>query len=271
MEFKIRVLPFLKLQMKNIHKNLSLLQISYLVIYLILFCAVIYTPHLITGGIHITKRLILEEEITEGLLLGILFILNILVLNLYRKETENQKELISKIREDKKSIEQKLDESFRYIGQINVQIQQIRSIFNEKDRYPETKNDFKRALFYFSERVFGIVNAEWVLFRVIDNNNQKTIREQFEIRQGYTSDYPHVSNKMIIEGRCCPPYTVIISNPQNLNLLVCCILPVEKVNNDERIFIQAITNEITMLFVILNSGYYKKANNEFVQKSERKG
>jgi hypothetical protein len=40
-------------------------------------------------------------------------------------------------------------------------------------------------------------------------------------------------------------------------------LPIDKISNDERVFIQAITNEITMLFVILNSTYYKKADKVF--------
>jgi hypothetical protein len=257
--------------MKKAKLNLSLYQILLLIIYLVLFFAVIYTPHLISGAIHITKRLILEEEITEGSLLGVLFLLNIFLLNLYRNETARQKELINKINSDKKSVEDKLEESFRYIGQVNVQLQQIKSIFNEKDRFPETKNDFKKTLFYFSERVFGIVDAKWVLFRVIDCNTHKTIKEQFEIRKGYDADYPHVSNKMIIEGRCCPPFTTLISNPQNLNVFVCCILPVDKVSNDERVFIQAIVNEVTMLFVILNSAYYKKTSNDLTSWIAEKG
>jgi hypothetical protein len=187
---------------------------------------------------------------------------NILILNLYKKEVSRQKELIKKINNDKKSVEERLDDSFRYIGQVNVQIQQIRSIFNNYEKFPETRNDFKKTLFYFSERVFGIVNGNWVLFRIIDPVSGKTIREQFETRHGFSSVHPHVSNRLIIEGQCCPPYTTIISNPQNLNIVVCCILPVDRISNDERIFIQAITNEITMLFVILNSIYYIKSNNE---------
>jgi hypothetical protein len=65
---------------------------------------------------------------------------------------------------------------------------------------------------------------------------------------------------MIVEKQQVSSFTTVISNPQNLNILVGCILPVEKISSDERIFIQAITNEFTMLFVILNSSYYKKVN-----------
>jgi hypothetical protein len=38
-------------------------------------------------------------------------------------------------------------------------------------------------------------------------------------------------------------------------------MPVDKITNDQHVFIQAIINEITKLFVILNSLYYKKESN----------
>ncbi len=244
--------------MKKLNFQPSFLRILYFLIALLLLSVIFITPILIRGPIHLTEKLIIEEEIIEGTLLCIMFFLSILIFNLYKHEVYKQKELIDKIINDKKSAEEKLDDSFKYIGQINVQIQQIKLIFNNYDKLPETKNDFKKTLYFFSERVFSITNANWVLFRIIDYKNLKTINEQFEARHGYTFDYPHISNRMIIEKQSCPPYSVIISNPQNFNILVCCILPVDNVSNDEHIFIQAIANEITMLFVILNSSYYKE-------------
>jgi hypothetical protein len=69
--------------------------------------------------------------------------------------------------------------------------------------------------------------------------------------------YPHVSNKMILENKQLLSHSSVICNPANLDILVFCILPVEKIDNDERIFIQAIIDELTKLFVIINSAYYK--------------
>ncbi len=246
--------------MKKLSFQSSFLRILYLIINILLFSVVIFTPLLIRGPLYLTEELIIKEEIFEASLLCILFALSFIIYELYKHEARKQEELIIKIRNDKKSAEEKLDDSFRYIGQINVQIQQIKLIFNNYNKLPETKNDFKRALFYFGERVFGITDADWVLFKIINCKNSKTINEQFETRHEGAFDYPHISNKMIIEKQACPPFTAIISNPQNFNILVCCILPVDNVNNDERIFIQAITNEITMLFVILNSSYYEEGN-----------
>ncbi len=244
--------------MKKLNFHPSLLQIIYIIIYIILFAFIVYIPTLITGPIHITEKMIIEEEIIEASLLAIMFILNIFIFNLYRNESARQKELIKKISNDKKTVEERLDDSFKYIGQINVQIQEIKSIFNDTDKFPETKNDLKKAYLFFSKRVFGIVNTNWVLFRIINCITQKTINEQFETRQGLTIDYPHISNKMIVEKQSCLPFTTVISNPPNLNILACCILPDVEISNDERVFIQAITNEITMMFVILNSSYSKK-------------
>ena len=109
--------------MKKLNFHPSFLQILYLIIYIILFSFIIYIPKLINGPVHLTEKLIFEEEIIEGFLLGILFILNILILNLYKNEASRQKELIKKISDDRATAKVRLDDSSKYIGQINVQIQ----------------------------------------------------------------------------------------------------------------------------------------------------
>ncbi len=246
--------------MKKLKFQPSFLQITYIVIYLVLFSLIVYVPTLINGPVRISKKLIFEEELIEGSLLGILFFVNILVLYLFRKETTKQKELINKIITDKKSTEERLADAFKYIGQINVQMQEIKSIFNNSKIIPGSKNDFKKTLIFFCEQTFGIVNSQWVLFRIIDCNSQKTISEHFENRLGYNLKCPRISNKMIIEKQSCSPFSAVISNPENLNILTCCVVPVENISNEEMVFLKAITNEITMMFVLLESSYYKNGN-----------
>jgi hypothetical protein len=251
---------FINFYMKKLNFRPSLLQILYLIIFSLLFVLVVFTPKLISSSLYLSENLIIEEEIVEGVLLGIMFFLGVVIVNLYKHEEARQKELLEKIKNDKKTTEEKLIDSFKYIGTLNVQIQEIKSIFNISDKYPETKNDFKKFFHFFSNRVFGIVNSEWVLFRIIDNNTLKTISEHFESRVGSTCTYPHISNKAIIDENSELSFTIIISNPQNLNILVGCVVPVEKISNEEQIFIQAIANEITMLYVILKSSFYKKVS-----------
>ena len=246
--------------MKKLNFHPSALQIIYLIIYLLLFLFIVYVPTLISGPVRITDKFIIEEEIIEGSLLGILLLLNIVMLNLYRKEADKQKEIIAKINKDKIETSERLVDSSRYIGQLNVQIQEIKTMFKNNIRFPETKNDFKKSFMFLSERVLGIVNANWVLFRIINCNTWKTISEQFETRPGYITNYPHIGNKMIVENGDCPPFTSIISSPENSNIISCCILPVDDITNDERILIQAVTNEISMMFAIFNYSIQGKAN-----------
>jgi hypothetical protein len=200
----------------------------------------------------------LEEETFEGVLICILFIISILILNLYKREVNRNKEIINKISNEKKKIEDRLIDSEQYIAIMNVQIQEIKSIFNTIDKYPETKEGLKKALTFFGSRVIGIVNSEWVMFRIIDTKTQRTVFEHFGTRKGYSNGYPRVSNRMILEKETILPFSYVISSPKNLNILVSCIMPVDEISNDQQIFIKAIINEITKLFVILNSLYYKQ-------------
>jgi hypothetical protein len=100
--------------------------------------------------------LIVEEETIEGSLLCILFILSILILNLHKHYVFKHKEAIKKINNDKKKVEERLNDSEQYIGLINVQIEEIKSIYNGIDKYPETKSYLKKA--------FGfLASAHWEL------------------------------------------------------------------------------------------------------------
>jgi len=93
---------------------------------------------------------------------------------------------------------------------------------------------------------------------------KKLIIEE-ETIEGATFNHPQVSNKMIIERQPVLPFTSVLSNPQNLNILVACIIPIDKIHDEQRIIIQAIINEITKMFVILNSSYYKKGREMFFE------
>jgi len=252
-------------KMENARVHHTYLQIVYLIIILILFSFIIYTPTFIEGPMHITKTLIIEEEKIEGILIGILFILSVVILGLYKKERDKQKEQIQRINADKKKVEERLLESDQYIGMVNVQIQDIKSIFNSMESYPKTTTELKKTFTFFGKRILGITNSNWALIRIIDSNTQRTISEHFETKGGDTPVFPHISNKTIVEKQQLPSHIAVTSNPKNLNILVFCVLSLDKISNNEYIFIQAIINEITKLFVIINSTYNKEVNMIFMK------
>jgi len=242
----------------------SLLQIIYLIIISILFIFIIYTPTFIEGPLHITKKLILEEETIEGILIGILFILSILILSFYKREVDKKKEQIQSIKNDKMKVEERLLASDQYIGMVNVQIQDIKTIFNNIENYPKTKTDLKNTYALFGKRILGITNSKWALIRIIDSTTQRTISEHFESKSELTSGYPHVSNKTILEEKQLVSHISVISDPKDLDILVFCILSVDKISNNQRLFVQAIINEITKLYIITNSTFNKKVNKIFI-------
>ena len=171
--------------MKRIIYRASILKITYLVIFLILVSLLIFTPTLINGPLKISRKLIVEEENIEAILLFILFIMSILIFKLYQREVLKHKEIIEKINNDKKKVEERLNNSEQYIGLINVQIEQIKTIFNGIDKYPQTKGDLKKTFSFFSQRALGIVNTNWVLFRIINSLSQRTISEHFASRNEF--------------------------------------------------------------------------------------
>ena len=121
-------------------------------------------------------------------------------------------------------------------------------------------NENSFILTYFGQRILGIVSSNWVLIRIINCSTQRTISEHFEARMHQEPVYPQISNKKIVENRQLDSHTTVIYSPDNLEILVFCVLPADKISQDERILIEAIIDELTKLFVIINSLYYKNEN-----------
>jgi len=88
--------------------------------------------------------------------------------------------------------------------------------------------------------------------------------EHIESKEKRGFVYPTLSNKMLIENKQVLSNCKIISNIKSPDILVFCILSVDKIGNNELIFIQAIINEITKLIVIINSTYNKQLNKMFM-------
>jgi hypothetical protein len=239
----------------NIHP--TFLQMVYFVILLFLLAIIIYSPSLINGPVHLTRKLIVEEDTVEGILVGILFIVSILIVNLYKNEVYKHKELIQKINTDKQKVEDRLYVSDQYIGMVNVQLREINSTYDCIENYPKTKPEFKEAFRSFGKRLLGIVKSDWVLIRIIDSKSQRSLSEHFETMENLTVEYPHVSNKLIIEQKQMLSHISVVYNPKNLDMIVFCILPVEKISPDEEGFIKTILDELTKMFLIINSSHYK--------------
>jgi len=241
--------------MRILKRHISFLQLLYIIICVLLSLVMIFTPIILTRSVHIRRMFIIDEDVLEVCLLGFLFALTLLIFRLYQQEASKQEELINNIKEDKRKADEKLLDSLDYIGKVNVQIEEIKSIYDASNTYPSTKSDFKRIARLLGERILGIVNTKWMLLRIISSGTYRTIYECFETRNDMPSCYPHVSNKMIIEQQSAAQFTTVILKPHNLNFLVFCAMPVDAISDDQRVFIRAIMNEVSLLFIISHSSF----------------
>ena len=99
------------------------------------------------------------------------------ILFLYRKEAARNRDELDRLKHDKGALERRLNEAFHYIGTVNIQIEEIRSVFSDIRKFPENKRDFHSILQFMAEKALCMVNAAWVLFRIVDTQNLDTLSE----------------------------------------------------------------------------------------------
>jgi len=209
----------------------------YLSVLIILVGLIIATPYLINDGFSI-----FDEEVMEVVVSALLFGVGFLIYTLYKREIARH--------------QKSLDATLNYIGNLNLQISNIKSIFNSMKKYPESKNEFKLMLRFLAQRALGIVGSEWLLLRIIEINNTKTLAEHFQARGKVTLVRHEISNKNVVD-KYCPSCSVVESDQENFDIQVFCVVSKEKVSEDQRILLKAIVNNLAMLYLIFTSEHYK--------------
>jgi hypothetical protein len=214
----------------------------------LLFIVVVTTPLFIRGRVSLTKNIILEEDTLEALLIATLLGLAYTVHRAYRRELEN-------LKKSNAGLIISHTEAFKYIGKVNIQLQELQAIFSEFQRYPETKSEFQRILSSAARNVRGIVNTDWILIRIINQNNLKTITEKWEFCAEAICQHIRISNRALAEGKTVEGVSIVRSRRNNLAVNVACIMPVKALMREEKILIEAIVCEIEMLFIIFTLKY----------------
>jgi len=136
---------------------------------------------------------------------------------------------------------------------VNVQIQEIRSIFCGLRRYPATENEFREDLVLFARKVLGVVNADWVVIRIIRQTNLRTIKEHFEPRKNANFFIKGISNKAIVANQPIDGYSIVATRHDNSMIMVVCVFPKKGLDEEEKILVEAINNQIEMLYLIFKS------------------
>jgi hypothetical protein len=242
--------------------RVRLMRTGYLTILALLFLLVVFTPHLIKGSFKVRESFVVRQEILESLLIAGLLVLGYLISALYRKQLNTYLKRIDELTIDRCDLEDRLEEAFKYIGQVNVQLQEIRSVFSGLKTYPQSRNDLRKILSFFAQKVLGIVKVDWVLFRIINPEKLRTLHEYSEARASALLLKPAISNRAIVDNEAIVGCAVIGSDQESVLIKVFCVFPTTALTTHQKILIKAMVNQLEMLFIIFTSKYYRESNSE---------
>jgi hypothetical protein len=227
------------------NRKIRLLERTYLLILVSIFLLIAFTPYIIQSGFTV-----LEEQLTEVATIILLFAIGYAVLFLYRKEVDRNLNKLNRLEEEKGTLKNSLTEAFKYIGTLNIQIQEIKSVFSGIRKFPENKKDFGYILQFLADRTLSMVNAGWVLFRIIDTENLNSLGEFSETRGNSMPPQYKISNRILITNEELKGFTVVGSGHENFSIKAFCIIPKAEISNDDEVFVKAVVNQVEMLFLI---------------------
>lgn len=206
------------------------------------FVLIAAIPWLIRGPLWLAT-----EETIEVIVLACLLSLAYVVNFLYLRE-------FGRLRRYQVNLEDRLQDTFKYIGSVNLQMEEMRQAFANFKKYPENKKDIRTVFVYFSEKILGMVNADWIILRIIDIKTGRTLREDKFTRNNQVITFSKFDNRDILEGRCkLDQCTIVKSDQENLNIKACCILSAHLNNEDQEFFVRSMINQLEMLFIVFSS------------------
>jgi hypothetical protein len=216
---------------------------------------IVLTPLIIKSSISIVP-----EEVLEVIVIALLFEVGYFLLKLYRKEVKRNLEANEVLQLEKINLEERLMNAFKYIGSVNVQIDEIKSAFSDIKKYPESRQDFKYIMQFLGNKVLSMADTDWVRFRIIDTTNMNTLREYSDARGAAVLSVNKLSNKTLLENNSIPGCVVIKSTQENFSIKTFCIIKSNYINKDQEVLLKAIVNQLEMLFLMLASNYYRDTN-----------
>ncbi len=219
----------------------------------ILFLIAINVAFIIVTPFLNVKFWSFSEEASEVTLISSLFLLIAVLFRFYARE-------VNKYKKQQEDLEDRLRETFKYIGSINLQLEEMKKVFSTVNKYPESKKDIQALFVHTAERILGIINADWVMLKIIDINTGNNLHEYFVSRGNKKVGKIKVDNRELLSGDCSfGQCSIVKSNQENFNIKAFCILPSTTKDENQEFLINSIVNQLEMLFIIFNSLYYKKA------------
>lgn len=198
-----------------------------------------------------------NEDYIEFISLIFMLSLGFITHHLYRKEVASYEKQIIGLKESSKAKEEILEDNFRYIGSLNIRMQEMESALTRIKKYPETKKEMKAILQYMADKILTIVTAEWVLIRIVDTKKLQTLSEISLFRNNVKPKAINISNNNLVNDLKADSVQVISATEENFFINTYCVIPA-KIDKEQKIMIETIANQIDMLYIIFASTYYKE-------------
>jgi hypothetical protein len=229
-------------------KHIRFFEFFYLFVLLIVFILIALTPSLVGSGFSF-----FNEEMIEGAMIVILFIAGYFALIFYQRESAKNTSLMMQLAADKNNLENQLEEMFRYVGTLNIQMAEMRSLFSDIKKYPENKKDFKDIMGFLAEKTLGIVPVKWVVLRLVETGSLRTVMEKISTRGDQEILNYKFNNKDLIAGSAGKECLAFNSHQNNLKIRAFCIMPEHKISREEKTLIKGIMSQIEMFYLIFSS------------------
>ena len=242
--------------MKTIRTPIILIGI-YLFILLLLLLCVSTTPLLIRHGVEFNDRFMIEEEVLETAMIIALFVISFMILIHIKNRILACQEEADEALYQKSRLVSQLADAFRYIGKVNVEIQEIETALCDITFYPQTRNELRRLIDRYALKAMAIAGAPWSLARIIDRHSIQTVYEHAVRYPGLDLPSIAMGNRAILDGVQLDGLLVVRPSQQHPDLLSVIIIPVANLSKEENVMLTAILNQIEMLFIIYRAGCIK--------------
>lgn len=231
----------------------NVLRIAYGGISLILVLLAVSIPQLITDNAG-NSDFSLAKDIVQKILIATLAASIWVSAKLYQKNLDQIRH-IQKLKNDNGELEADLLDAIKHIGSVNIRLDAIKSALAAMPEYPKSKQDIKKILEFFAQKILTIANIDWTLIRLVEVERSRTIREHIEVRVGKTFSRQEISNSALAQKN--KDLLIISSDKSNLLFKTYCLMPKTKMRDEEDLLIKAILNQLEMIFIIFTSRYYK--------------
>ncbi|MDD3301325.1 MAG: hypothetical protein PHR57_00890 [Patescibacteria group bacterium] len=218
-------------------KRKKILKIVFVSLILICTILIIATPFLTILDLDDQREIFLQAGIIFGLMVFIY-----LTHFFYFQQTKKRKKYQG-------DLEERLLDSFKYIGTVNLQLEELRKNLFSFKKYPSSRKEFSKLMFSLAEKILSIINTDWVIVKIVDVKTKKTIHYASLVRGGKEIKLDKFDNNLLFEGKNNQNFSVVKSSQENLKIKAICVLPEKIKNQDEAFFLSHIINQLELLFL----------------------